>query len=59
MKLTGKPNTQVENEGNRENRREAIRQTGMLLTDEQLNMVSGGSGKWGITEPYYNGGDTN
>ncbi|MCR5791336.1 MAG: hypothetical protein K6G83_15745 [Lachnospiraceae bacterium] len=42
MKLTGNLKKQVENEGTREGRRNLIEKAGMLLTDEELNMVSGG-----------------
>ena len=28
------------------------------LTMDEMDKISGGSGKWGITGPYYNGGDT-
>ena len=42
MKLTGNLKKQVENEGTWEGRRNLIEKVGMLLTDEELNMVSGG-----------------
>ena len=45
MKLTGKLKTQVESAATKEEKREAIKQAGMLLTDEELDQVSGGS--WG------------
>ena len=35
-----------------------VQDTEIVLEDKELDEVSGGSGKWGITLPYYNGGDT-
>ena len=43
MKLTGKLKTQVESAATKEEKREAIKQAGMLLTDDELDQVSGGS----------------
>ena len=45
MKLTGKLKKQVESAATKEEKREAIKQAGMLLTDDELDQVSGGS--WG------------
>ena len=45
MKLTGKLKTQVESAATKEEKREAIKQAGMLLTDDELDQVSGG--RWG------------
>lgn len=42
MKLIGKLREQVENENSREGKRAAIRKAGMLLTDDELEKVSGG-----------------
>ena len=42
MKLIGKLKKQVESSATREEAREAIRNAGMELTEDELNMVSGG-----------------
>ena len=42
MKLTGKLKTQVDNASTKEEKREAIKQAGMLLTDDELDQVAGG-----------------
>ena len=42
MKLTGKLKTQVDNAATKEEKREAIKQAGMLLSDDELDQVSGG-----------------
>ena len=44
MKLTGKLKTQVEAAPTKEEKREAIKQAGMLLTDDELDQVAGGCG---------------
>ena len=43
MKLTGKLKTQVDNAPTKEEKRDAIKQAGMLLTDDELDQVAGGS----------------
>ena len=45
MKLTCKLKKQVESAATKEEKREAIKQAGMLLTDDELDQVSGG--RWG------------
>ena len=45
MKLTGNLKTQVYNVPTKEEKRDAIKQAGMLLTDDELDQVSGG--RWG------------
>ena len=56
MKLTGNLKTQVESAATKEEKREAIKQAGMLLTDDELDKVSGGDGntnnKISYTCPY-------
>lgn len=47
MKLTGKLKTQVGNAPTKEEKREAIKQAGMLLSDDELDQVAGG-GYYGI-----------
>ena len=42
MKLTGKLKKEVDGIDTKEGKRDAIRNAGMLLTDEELDMVSGG-----------------
>ena len=42
MKLTGNLKTQVESAATKEEKREAIKQAGMLLSDDKLDQVSGG-----------------
>ena len=42
MKLTGKLKTQVESAATKEEKREAIKQAGMLLSDDKLEQVAGG-----------------
>lgn len=42
MKLIGNLRKQVENEGTREGKRDAIKKAGMLLTDDELDKVAGG-----------------
>ena len=42
MKLTGKLKTQVDNAPTKEEKREAIKQAGMLLSDDELDKVAGG-----------------
>ena len=42
MKLTGKLKTQVESAPTKEEKREAVRKAGMLLSDEELEQISGG-----------------
>ena len=42
MKLTGNLKTQVDNAPTKEEKREAIKQAGMLLTDDELDQVAGG-----------------
>ena len=43
MKLIGKLKTQVDNAASKEEKKEAIKQAGMLLTDDELEQVSGGA----------------
>ena len=43
MKLTGKLKTQVDNAPTKEEKRDAIKQAGMLLSDEELDQVAGGT----------------
>ena len=45
MKLTGNLKKQVEKAETREAARETIAQAGMLLNDEELDQVAGGTGK--------------
>ena len=40
MKLTGKLKTQVESAATKEEKREAIKQAGMLLTDDEFDKVA-------------------
>ena len=40
MKLTGKLKTQVESAPTKEEKREAVRKAGMLLSDEELDLVA-------------------
>ena len=40
MKLTGKLKTQVESAHTKEEKRDAIKQAGMLLTDDELDKVA-------------------
>ena len=42
MKLTGKLKTQVDHAPTKEEKREAIKQAGMFLTDDELDQVAGG-----------------
>ncbi|MBR4474997.1 MAG: hypothetical protein IKS55_15355 [Oscillospiraceae bacterium] len=42
MKLTGKLKTQVESAATKEEKREAIKKAGILLTDDELDQVAGG-----------------
>ena len=44
MKLTGKFKTQVDHAPTKEEKREAIKQTGMLLSNGDLDQVAGGGG---------------
>ena len=44
MKLTGELKRQVEKAETKEEAREAIAKAGMLLTDDELDQVSGGAG---------------
>ena len=44
MKLTGKLKEKVSEAENKEQAKEAIKQAGMELTDDELEMVSGGIG---------------
>ena len=44
MKLTGKLKAQVDNAPTKEEKRDAIKKAGMLLTDDELDKVSGGDG---------------
>ena len=52
MKLTGKLKNQVESAPTKEEKREAIKQAGMLLSDDELDQVSGGyeGYPWNIEE---------
>ena len=57
MKLIGKLKKEVDNIESREGRRDAIRKAGMLLTDDELDMVGGGAGDDGsgyIIDGVYN-----
>ena len=45
MKLTGNLKKQVESAPTKEEKREAVKQAGMLCSDDELDQVSGGS--WG------------
>ncbi len=45
MKLTGNLKKQVVKAGNKEEARGLIKKAGMLLTDDELNMVAGGQGE--------------
>ena len=40
MKLTGKLKTQVDNAATKEEKKEAIKQAGMLLSDDELEKVA-------------------
>ena len=42
MKLTGNLKKQVESAPTKEEKREAIKQAGMLLSDDELDQVAGG-----------------
>ena len=42
MKLTGKLKTRIESAPTKEEKREAIKQTGMLLSNGDLDQVAGG-----------------
>ena len=50
MKLTGNLKTQVDNAATKEEKREAIKQAGMLLTDDELDQVAGGAFSFGSTD---------
>ena len=52
MKLTGILKKQVESESSKDGKREAIKKAGMLLTDDELDMVSGGNEQY--MEEYIN-----
>ncbi len=43
MKLIGNLKKQVENEGTKEGRKKLIEKAGMLLTDDELDRVAGGT----------------
>ena len=45
MKLTGNLKTQVDNAPTKEEKREAIKKAGMLLSDDELDQVAGGEGE--------------
>ena len=51
MKLTGKLKTQADYAAMKEEKREAIKQAGMLLSDDELDQVAGGV-PGGRTCPY-------
>ena len=55
MKLTGKLKTQVDNAPTKEEKRDAIKKAGMLLTDDELDQVSGGYGVYSNTCLYHPG----
>ena len=42
MKLTGKFKTQIDHAAAREEKRDTIKKAGMLLTDDELDQISGG-----------------
>ncbi len=44
MKLIGKLKTDVESAPTKEEKKEAIEKAGMLLTDDELDQVAGGTG---------------
>ena len=44
MKLTGNLKKEVDNIDTKEGKKEAIRKAGMLVTDDELEQVSGGCG---------------
>ncbi len=52
MKLIGNLKRQVENEGTMEGRKRLIEKAGMKLTDEELEMVSGGAEEGNIQTQY-------
>ncbi len=54
MKLIGNLKKQVENEGSKEGRKKLIEKAGMLLTDDELDRVAGGSySHYGNNMPCY------
>jgi hypothetical protein len=52
MKLTGNLKKQVESAPTREEKREIIKKAGMLLSDDELEQVSGGFLRAGNVCPY-------
>ena len=50
MKLTGKLKEKVEKAENKEQARESIKKAGMILSDAELDQVSGGGGIGEIDE---------
>ena len=44
MELTGRLKEEVDNIDTKDGKRDAIRKTGMLLSDNELEMVAGGTG---------------
>ncbi len=52
MKLTGNLKKEVENAQTKEEARDAIKKAGMLLNDDELEMVSGGAEEGNIQTQY-------
>lgn len=52
MKLIGNLKKQVENAGTKDEARDAIKKAGMLLNDEELEIVSGGAEEGNIQTQY-------
>ena len=52
MKLTGNLKKQVESAPTKEEKREAVKQAGMLCSDDELDQVSGGVTRGGDVCPY-------
>ena len=59
MKLTGKLKTQADNAPTKEEKRDAIKKAGMLLSDDELDQVAGGDMLFGggyqchCSNPYF------
>ena len=52
MKLTGNLKKQVEKAGSKDEKKSLIKNAGMLLNDEELEMVSGGAEEGNIQTQY-------
>ena len=57
MKLTGELKKQVEKTDNRDEKKRLIEEAGMELTDEEMDIVSGGSHDLRLNSKNHNYGD--